>query len=273
MKKNKKIFYILITLLVFFLTSCTITNGTTTNNIVNRVVRYDDVSITEFNQMIKVAVDKAAQSSIAVIAERNSILTSNVSLGSGVIIKREDGNNLYTYYALTNRHVVDYKGSICKNVNIIYDGNIAHAISGTTITYDDNVDIALIKFEATILFEPVKIDTTKAVGKGDVVIAYGTPYSLEYFGTANFGIISNTNLSLTDHRYNTSIEISNVYIQHDASINSGNSGGGLFDIYGNLIGINTKKLIGTTSDPVEGIGFAIPINEIMQLTFFSRYFG
>lgn len=272
MKTSKKIFYVLMLLLTFFLTSCGLSNGTTTNNIINRVIRYDDISISDFNQMVKTAVDKASQSSIAVIAERNGILTANVSLGSGVIIKREDEGTLYTYYALTNRHVVDYKGSICKNVSIIYDGNSAHAIPGTTIAYDNNVDIALVKFSATLLFEPAKIDTTTPVVKGDMVIAYGTPYSLEYFGTANFGIISNVNLSLTDHQYNTNTQITNTYIQHDASINSGNSGGGLFDIYGNLLGINTKKLVGTTSDPIEGIGFAIPINDIMQLTTFSNYF-
>ncbi len=269
MKKIKKIILVMLILVVILLTGCV---GTTHNDIVNKVVRYEDVSITEFNQMIKVAVSKAAESSIAVIAERNGIITSNVSLGSGVIIKRVETSQIYTYYALTNRHVVDYKGTICRKVNVIYNGNASDAIEGTTIEYDSNVDIALIKFETTILFEPANIGINQPTSKGDIAIAYGTPYSLEYFGTANFGIISNTNLSLVDQRYNSTAEIRNTYIQHDASINSGNSGGGLFNIYGNLIGINTKKLVGTSSDPVEGMGFAIPITVIKQLPRFASYF-
>lgn len=272
MKKIKFLFLTSILFILVSLTSCSILNGTTTNEIVNRVVRYDDISIVEFNQMIKVAVDKASQSNIAIISERNGILTANVSLGSGVIIKRIDNSNNYTYYALTNRHVVDYKGSICNRVKVIYDGNSNNSIDGTTIFYDNNVDIALIEFTTTLLFEPAKIAKNKAVTKGDFAIAYGTPHSLEYFGTTTFGIISNNDLLLTDNRYNSNIEIKNSYIQHDAAINGGNSGGGLFDIYGNLIGINTKKLIGTSSDPVEGMGFAIPITVIMQLNGFNNYF-
>lgn len=273
MKKQKFLFLIIITLFTITLTSCSLLDEVTNNEIVNRVVRYDDVSITEFNQMIKVAVDKASGSNIAVISEKNGILTANVSLGSGVIIKRIDNENNYLYYALTNRHVVDYKGTICERVKVIYDGNSNNSIDGTTITYDQNVDIALIQFSTTMLFEPATINLNRIASKGDIVIAYGTPYSLEYFGTSTFGIISNNLLSLTDTKYNTNLEIKNTYIQHDAAINGGNSGGGLFDIYGNLIGINTKKLIGTSSDPIEGIGFAIPIVTIMQLNNINKYFN
>ena len=62
-----------------------------------------------------------------------------------------------------------------------------------------------------------------------------------------------------------------MYIQHDAAINSGNSGGGLFDIYGNLVGINTLKLVGDDNE-IDGIGFAIPIEVIKGLTNFNKYF-
>lgn len=272
MKKTKLLLFIFLNLCLISLTSCSLLTETTTNEIVNRVVRYDDISITEFNQMLSVAVEKAGESNIALISERNGILTANVSLGSGVIIKREENKNSYTYYALTNRHVVDYKGNICTRVKIFYDNNSENAIDGETIHYDIKVDIALIKFTTTRLFEPATIKTDKIVKKGDFVITYGTPHSLEYFGTTTFGIISNTNLLLKDELYKTTTEIKNTYLQHDASINGGNSGGGLFDIYGNLIGINTKKLIGTSSDPIEGMGFAIPITTIIQLDGFNNYF-
>lgn len=269
MRKIKKIIFLGMILSVGLLSGCSLK---TTNNIVNQVVRYEDVSITEFNQMIKLAVDKASESSIAIISEKNGIISSSVSLGSGVIIKRETSSNGYTYYALTNRHVVEYKGTICKNVYVIYDGNQENSIDGKTILYDLKVDIALIKFETSLLFEPAKIVENNGFQKGDIAIAYGTPYSLEYFGTATFGIISNVYLKLTDQVFNTNTATNNYYIQHDASINGGNSGGGLFDIYGNLIGINTKKLVGTGDEVIEGIGFAIPITEIKNLPAFRLYF-
>lgn len=257
----------------FFLTGCSFI-GTTKNNIVNTVIRYEDITISDFNSMTEQAVTKASQSSVAILASVQSIITSKISLGSGVIIKRVDNSSSYTYYALTNRHVVDNDNKIIKDVEIIYNGKQENSIRGKTILYDNYVDIALIEFETTILFEPATIGSSLDINKGEFVIAYGTPYSLDFFGTANFGIVSSEYRAIEDEVYGfTNRPCINYYIQHDASINSGNSGGGLFDIYGNLVGINTLKLVGDNDDIIDGIGFAIPIHKISSLVNFQEYFN
>lgn len=267
MKKN---IFILLILLVG-LTSCA-NQGATHNNIINTVVKYEEINVADFSSMTEVAVGKASTSNIAVISTKTSILNRTQKLGSGVIIKRIEEDNLYAYYVLTNRHVIEENGTILNDFQIIYDGNEKSAIEAELITYHRIVDIALLKFKTTLLFEPATIGDSQNITKGSFIIAYGTPYSLDFFGTANFGIISAPRRQIEDEVFNSSKKQTNYYIQHDASINSGNSGGGLFDIYGNLIGINTLKLVGSSNDKIEGISFAIPIHQIQNLNEFSSYF-
>lgn len=154
--------------------------------------------------------------------------------GSGVIIS-EDG------YIITNNHVIDGASSIKVTLN---DGS---EIEAELVATDEQTDIAVIKIEKTGL-TPANFGESSSLNVGDLAVAIGNPLG-QLAGSATEGIISGLEREITlDGR-------TMKLIQTSASINPGNSGGGLFDQYGNLIGIVVAKSSGSN---VEGLGFAIP---------------
>ncbi len=160
------------------------------------------------------------------------------SLGSGVIIS-SDG------YILTNNHVVE--GATDIKVTL----NDRRQLEAKVIGTDPKTDVAVLKIEATGLPSLAVGDSSK-VEVGDVVFAIGDPFGIGE--TATMGIVSAKNRGL-----GSAIEDYEDFIQTDAAINHGNSGGALVDLHGNLIGINTAILPGNGGGN-QGIGFAIPIN-------------
>ena len=166
--------------------------------------------------------------------------------GSGVIISA-DG------YIITNNHVVE-DGSDYKVVTS--DGT---EYTASLVATDSKSDIAVLKVDATDL-TPATIGDSDKIQVGDKAVVIGNPLGT-LGGTVTDGIISATNRQITIN--NESMNL----IQTNAAINSGTSGGGLFDGQGSLIGIVNAKDSGTTSSgtTIEGLGFAIPINEAMDV--------
>ncbi|KLI50717.1 peptidase [Brachyspira hyodysenteriae] len=164
---------------------------------------------------------------------------SQKSLGSGFIINEEG-------YVLSNYHVV--KGAT-KIMITLYgeDGELPAKLIG----YDEAYDLALLKIEdENRTFPYVALGYSDAIEPGEFAIAIGNPYGLN--NTVTFGIVSAKGRSdVGANKYQR-------YIQTDVAINPGNSGGPLFNIHGQVIGINT--LIYSTSGGSIGIGFATPIN-------------
>ena len=164
-------------------------------------------------------------------------------LGSGVIFKR-DGN---TVYILTNNHVA---GNADKITVVLNDGR---EFSGTLVGADDRKDIAVVKFETSDKDITVaKLGDSSKIEVGDWAIALGSPFGLVSSVTA--GIISALG------RNGGPDGNINDFIQTDAAINKGNSGGALVNIRGDVIGINTW--IASPTGGSVGLGFAIPINNI-----------
>lgn len=166
-------------------------------------------------------------------------------LGSGVIVRRS-GN---TYYVLTNNHVA---GSATK---ISIKLNDSREFEGKLVGADERMDIALVSFEAKDNSIPVaKLGDSDTVMPGDICLAFGAP--LGYSQSVTQGIVSATG------RAQSQMSSISDYIQTDAAINRGNSGGPLVNIYGEVIGINTW--IASSSGGSMGLGFAIPINNIKK---------
>ncbi len=157
------------------------------------------------------------------------------ALGSGFIIS-EDG------VVITNNHVIQGAEDVFVRVN--GDQEFKAKILGA----DPGMDIAVLKIESDEKFVPVKFGNSDKSRIGDWVIAIGNPFGLG--GTVTAGIISARNRSIGLSRYED-------FIQTDASINQGNSGGPLFNMNGDVIGINTA-ILGQSGSI--GIGFAIPSN-------------
>ena len=157
------------------------------------------------------------------------------ALGSGFIIDTKG-------IVITNNHVIQGAEDIIVKV----DGDKEY--NAKVIGADPLSDIAVLKIDSNDNFKPVKFGDSDKARIGDWVIAIGNPFGLG--GTVTSGIISARNRSIGLSRYED-------YIQTDASINVGNSGGPLFDMEGNVIGINTA-ILGQAGSI--GIGFSIPSN-------------
>ena len=164
-----------------------------------------------------------------------------MSLGSGFII---DAKGI----VVTNNHVIKGAEDILVRVN----GGKEYKV--TIIGSDPLSDIAVLKMETKDKFIPVKFGDSDKARIGDWVIAIGNPFGLG--GTVTSGIISARNRSIGLSRYED-------FIQTDASINQGNSGGPLFNMDGDVIGINTAILSPTRAS--SGIGFAIPSNSAKRV--------
>lgn len=166
-------------------------------------------------------------------------------LGSGVIIKKS-GN---VYYVLTNQHVAGSANDISVK---LYDGR---EYSGKLVGSDERKDIALVSFETKETDIPLaKLGDSDTVKTGDIVFAVGSP--LGYMSSVTQGIVSAVG---RDGGPNNNI---NDFIQTDAAINQGNSGGPLVNIYGEVIGINSW--IASSSGGSQGLGFSIPTNNIKK---------
>ncbi len=158
------------------------------------------------------------------------------ALGSGFIIK-EDG------IVITNNHVIkDAEDILVKIGTKEYKAKVIGA--------DPYMDIAVLKMETNDKFKAVKFGDSDKARVGDWVVAIGNPFGLG--GTVTSGIISARNRDINLTRYDD-------FIQTDASINQGNSGGPLFNLEGEVIGINTAIIAPGQSGSI-GIGFAIPAN-------------
>lgn len=168
----------------------------------------------------------------------NKEKSNQVSLGSGFIID-ENG------YIITNNHVID-KASV---INVVLaDKTTAEAV---IIGKDPKTDIALIKIDADTKLQPVKFGDSDKIRIGDWVLAIGNPFGLG--GSVTAGIVSAKSRDIESGPYDS-------FIQTDASINQGSSGGPMFNMAGEVIGVNTA--IFSTNGGSMGVGFAIPVNLI-----------
>lgn len=171
---------------------------------------------------------------------------TGTAIGSGFIYTA-DG------YICTNHHVVE--NAVTVQV-ILPDGE---AVDATVVGTDEMADLAVLKINKTGL-SPVKIGRSATVLVGESVVAVGTPAKLDYAGTATFGKISATNriVALTDDSGVVNKKM--TVLQTDASVNPGNSGGPLANMYGEVIGVVVMKVSYFGGTVFDGIGFAIPID-------------
>ncbi|MDT8715502.1 trypsin-like peptidase domain-containing protein [Clostridium sp. 19966] len=167
-------------------------------------------------------------------------------VGTGMIIS-QDG------YILTNYHVV----SGATSVKVQFSSG--KEVNAKVVNYDDQNDIAVIQVTDKVTMPGVvELGDSSSLQVGESVVAIGNPLGKEFSNSVTTGIVSGLNRQLEEN--------GTKYIQTDAAINSGNSGGPLLNSKGQVIGINSAKLSnnsqqGTSTDAtIEGMGFAIPIN-------------
>ena len=186
------------------------------------------------------ATNNSIESVVTVYTYGGNRSYANNSIGSGVIFS-EDG------YIVTNTHIIS--GNKLIKVKL-HNGE---EIDANLIGADVNADIAVLKINSNSVLKPINVSNSDDLKIGDKVLAIGNPYGIGI--SVSSGIISATGR-----------DYGNPYrelIQTDAAINPGNSGGALINENGNLIGINTK--IFSRTGAYQGLGFAIPSNNIVQI--------
>lgn len=168
------------------------------------------------------------------------ITTAENGVGTGTgIIATEDG------YIITNSHVILDSKSVPVQVKT-NDGTFHDAV---VVGYDKTTDLAVLKIDGTG-YTPAEFGNSDELVMGQAVLAIGNPGGEQFSGSLTSGIISGLDRSVDEYSSNGM-----TYIQTDAAINPGNSGGPLVNMYGQVIGINSAKIV---SEQYEGMGFAIP---------------
>lgn len=251
----------------YYFASSTLTQGNSTSNQANTTsvsdVQYsNDTSTTQAVEKVQNAVvsviNYQTQSSNSLSTIFGNIESSDelavAGEGSGVIYKK-DGD---TAYIVTNNHVI----SGAEKIDILLASG--EKLSGELVGADTFSDIAVIKIAAdkvTTIAEFANSDTIKV---GETAIAIGSPLGSVFANTVTRGIISSLSRTVTLQTEDGQT-ISTNAIQTDAAINPGNSGGPLINIQGQVIGINSSKIKSSSGVAVEGMGFAIPSNDVVQI--------
>lgn len=182
------------------------------------------------------------------------------STGSGVVVGKG--------YVLTNYHVVEDHTRV--EISVMRDGATeAETYAAAVVATDENLDVAVI-YAPDLPLEPVKLGDSDSLLVGDWAICIGNPLGEDFSGTVTVGVVSALNRAVSStsyDKYGRKETITNAMIQTDAAINSGNSGGGMFSVTGELMGIPTLKYTGSaySGTTVEGIGMCIPINAAKPL--------
>ena len=237
-------------------------SGTTTTTTVSKAAVKNENSTTQ-------AVDKVKDAVVSVITyssnSQNSLITSDetdtdtnaeqvFSEGSGVIYKKEGD----TAYIVTNTHVING----AKKVDIrLADGT---KVPGDIVGSDTYSDIAVVKIAADKVTTVAEFGDSNQLTVGETAIAIGSPLGSEYANTVTQGIVSSLNRHVS-LKSEDGQAISTNAIQTDTAINPGNSGGPLINIQGQVIGITSSKIASNGGTSVEGLGFAIPANDVINI--------
>ena len=228
---------------------------TVNNNIeLRRVIIDGDIDLTSLSNVTTEVIAKNYAATIGV----SNYQYVNVSgteksleragIGTGIIFRRDSESSIYKYYVITNYHVIKDNEKLK-----VYLGDRDLEIDASAIATDPDLDIAILTFRYNDKIEVCKLGDSSKTSVGEFVIALGNAEGYDYYGSATFGMVSYVNRKLRGE--------SALYIQHDAAINPGNSGGPLFNMKGEVIGINTIKLADTD---IDNMGFSITINIVKE---------
>ncbi|MDD4069674.1 MAG: trypsin-like peptidase domain-containing protein [Candidatus Izemoplasmatales bacterium] len=203
------------------------------------------VYVDDFQQQIYDVIDIADKSAFGVLTYAGS---EPVATGSGVVYKYSSSQDLY--YLITNEHVVA-EGN---NYSVVFSDGSEYVAN--LIGYDTEVDIAILTFRAADkIINPSVLGVSSTLKKGMIMLSAGNPQGFDFYGSITLGIVSGLERKLDSNQY---ID----YVQHDSAINPGNSGGPLYNLNGEVIGINVSKLADTE---IEGMGFALPIDLVKRI--------
>ena len=204
----------------------------------------NEVSITETNT-IKSSVEKIYDAVVYIESYQNG---KTIGSGTGFVYKKDDKNG----YIITNNHVIEDATSV-KITN-----NSGQTVDATVLGADEYADIAVLSISKEAVMTVAEIGNSTSLELGDTLFTVGSPLGIDYMGTVTKGILSGKDRTVEVSLSNGAFLME--VIQTDAAINPGNSGGPLCNVNGEVIGVNSLKLV---EEKIEGMGFAIPIEMVM----------
>jgi len=220
--------------------------GAFEKQIVEKMV--SNISLSE-SDTISSSIDKVYDSVIYIESYKKN---SAVGSGSGFIYKTDDKKG----YILTNYHVIE--GATKVEVTNIKGTTVEATILGG----DEYSDVAVLSIDKSSVLQVAELGDSTNSKLGDTIFTVGSPLGKTYMGTVTKGILSGKERTVTVNSSSNGEYLMEV-IQIDAALNPGNSGGPLVNINGEVIGINSSKLV---QDEIEGMGFAIPIEVVKTMT-------
>ncbi len=219
-----------------------------------------NIDVTDVNATVVEAVaEKVTPSVVGIrttVSSYNFLYGEQESSGEGSgVIYSADG------YIITNYHVIqeaaENRGENSQISVFLSYGDDSEGYDATIVGYNISCDLAVVKINASGL-TPIDFSDSEGLNVGQFVVAIGNPGGLQFMGSVTYGVISGLNRIVSDTGIGSGVEL----IQTDAAINPGNSGGALVNINGELVGINSSKLV---SESYEGMGFAIPANTTKEI--------
>ena len=217
-------------------------------------ITIDDSSVESVVEAVYAKVSPSVVGIRTTVGVRNYFFGESESSGEGTgIIYTEDG------YIITCFHVVEnvYGSSVSSSkIEVFLPGDPKHGVEATIVGYNKSSDVALLKIDKTGL-TPAEFGTSKNIREGQYVVAIGNPGGMQFMSSVSYGVISGLNRTVSVEDIGE-MEL----IQTDAAINPGNSGGALVNTAGKVIAMNSSKY---ADDKYEGMGFAIPIDTVLQL--------
>lgn len=209
-----------------------------------------------------IAYEQLRMDMIALVKPSVVVIKTETGHGSGIIYKSETlENNLYRYYIMTNYHVVEDGGEM-----IVHFGGRINDVPVVDYAGNATYDIAVVRIETSEVLRVHRVasiedNTITQIIVGQDVYAIGTPQNIDKFNYVTQGIVS-----IASYPYNG---VPGLVLMHDAELNPGNSGGPLFNLNGELIGINVAKVanISTTEGTIaaEGLNYSLSINKVSPI--------
>jgi len=216
-----------------------------------------EVDSSNMSMLFLPIIEKAQQSIVGISTYKKIYNMQTIGEnGSGIIYKKEQLNDgTYEYYVISNKHVVNNTSSIDIHTK-------KEIVKGNIIACDSKVDLAVLYFLSNEEYELATFGNSDNLKPGEIILSMGYSSDGDYI-TTTMGVISHDERYVsTDTDGDGVSDWDSAYIQHDASISDGFSGGPLIDLNGNIIGINSEKIIQTG---VENMAFSIPINIVLDL--------
>ena len=198
---------------------------------------------------ISSSVDKVYSSTVVVVAYKDG---KQISTGTGFVYKKDNKSA----YIMTNNHVIDNADEVEVEFNDKSERIDAKILGGEAYS-----DIAVLTIDVKSSDDAVEIGDSESIKLGDTIFTVGSPMGITYKGTVTKGILSGKDRMVEVSLSGNATDYYMNVLQLDAAVNPGNSGGPLCDVSGKVIGIISLKIV---QDEVEGMGFAIPIEDAIE---------